>query len=150
MGNKKISLYIHLVWATWDRELWITPYIERRVYRLIVDQLHLLGCKTIAINGMPDHVHCLLKLPTTITIAELVKKAKGVSSHFINQYLIIDDHFKWQIGYGAFTVSRWDTDRVKSYIKDQKQHHNYGTLIKELEAIEISNKNASLERDAQR
>lgn len=149
MGNKKISLYIHLVWATWDRELWITSYIERMVFRLIVNQLHQLGCRTIAINGMPDHIHCLIKLPTTVTIAELVKKAKGVPSSFINQKLVIDDHFKWQVGYGAFTVSRWDTDRVKRYIQDQKQHHNYGTLIKELEAIQISNKNASLKRDAQ-
>ncbi len=138
MGVKKFALYLHLVWATWDREYWITPNIERRVYRNIVDQVHQLGCKTLAINGMPDHVHLFLKFSTTVTIAELVKKGKGVSSRFINQNCLMDDHFKWQIGYGTFTVSRWDTEKVIMYVRKQKLHHNFGDLDMRLE--EISNK----------
>jgi putative transposase len=138
MPKKRIAAYLHLVWATWDRKLWITSDIERQVFRIIVSQVSQLGCKTIVINGMPDHIHILLKFPTTITIAELVKKSKGVSSRYINQSLIPDDHFKWQIGYGAFTVSRWDTDRLKKYINRQKQHHNEGNLIRDLEEIKES------------
>ena len=138
MGVKKFALYLHLVWATWDREYWITPNIERRVYRNIVDQVHQLGCKTLVINGMPDHIHLFLKFSTTVTIADLVKKAKGVSSRFINHYDLIEDHFKWQIGYGAFTVSRWDTEKVLMYVHNQKIHHKNDNLNERLE--EISNK----------
>ena len=133
MINKKYSLYLHLVWATWDREDWITPTIERCVYRNIADQVHQLGCKILAINGMPDHVHLVIKLSTTITIAEIAKKAKGVSSRFINQKVQMEDHFKWQIGYGAFTISRWDTDKVIHYVRNQKSHHECGDLIRGLE-----------------
>ena len=120
MSDKKSSLYLHLVWATWDREMWITKDIERRIYRIIVDQVHKFGCQTLAINGMPDHIHLFIKYPTTISIAKIMKQAKGVSSRFINEKILVRDHFKWKIGYGAFTVSRWDTDKIIAYIRNQK------------------------------
>ena len=135
MSNKNFSIYHHLVWATWDRELWIKPDIERRIYRNIAAQLQQYGCKILAINGMPDHIHLLIKAPTTVTISKLVKQAKGVSSNFINKNKIIDDHFKWQIGYGVFTVSRWDTEKIIMYIRNQKEHHKNLNLIVGLEEI---------------
>jgi putative transposase len=133
MGNKKFSLYIHLVWATWNREMWISQSIERRIYRNIVDQVHHLGCQTLAINGMPDHIHLLIKYSTTVTLAKLMKQAKGVSSRFINDKSLVEDHFKWKIGYGAFTVSRWDICKIISYVNNQKQHHQIDSLISDLE-----------------
>ena len=87
MSMKCISVYLHLVWATWDRMMWIEPAIERRIYRMIVSATRNLGCITLAINGMPDHVHLLIKFPTTSTIAEIVKRAK-------RQILEIDQSFQ--------------------------------------------------------
>ena len=115
--------------------MWITPDIERKVHRNIVNQIHHHGCTVLALNGMPDHIHILIKYPTTITVAKIVKQAKGVSSNFINSENLLDDHFKWQIGYGAFSISRWDTDKIISYIRNQKRHHNYLDLINEFEKI---------------
>ena len=135
MSKKCISVYLHLVWATWDRMMWIEPAIERRIYRMIVSATRNLGCTTLAINGMPDHVHLLIKLTTTSSIAEIVKRAKGTSSRLINQYDLIDDHFQWGTGYGVFSVSRWDTDKIVSYICRQKKHHKRGYLIEDLESI---------------
>jgi REP element-mobilizing transposase RayT len=36
------------------------------------------------INGVEDHVHCLLALKPTITISELMKTVKAKSSKYIN------------------------------------------------------------------
>ncbi|MCK4801458.1 MAG: IS200/IS605 family transposase [Anaerolineales bacterium] len=135
MGNKKLALYLHLVWATWDRTPWIIPQIERQIYRSIIRQVYGLGCKALAINGMPDHVHLAVKFHSTICVAELVKKSKGVSSRFINQSLNLNDQFKWQIGYGAFSISRWDLHKVINYVKSQKEHHSDNDLDLDLEAI---------------
>ncbi len=135
MSNKKSSLYLHLVWATWDREMWITKEIERRIYRIFVDQVHKFGCQTLAIIGVPDHVHIFIKYPT-ISIAKIMKQAKGVSSRFINNKHLVEDHFKWKIGYGAFSVSRWDTDKIIAYIRNQKIHHKYGDIINRLEDVQ--------------
>ena len=138
MSMKCISVYLHLVWATWDRMMWIEPAIERRIYRMIVSATRNLGCITLAINGMPDHVHLLIKFPTTSTIAEIVKGAKGTSSRSINRFNLTDDYFQWGKGYGAFSVSQWDTDKIVNYIRRQKEHHQGGYLIEDLESLPYS------------
>jgi REP element-mobilizing transposase RayT len=46
------------------------------------------------INGMPEHVHLVLSIPSMLAIAELVKRVKGVSSHFVNE--TFKPEFKWQ------------------------------------------------------
>ncbi|MGC1378062.1 MAG: IS200/IS605 family transposase [Anaerolineales bacterium] len=144
MRRNKLALYLHLVWATWDRQPLLTPEIERRVYRNIESEARGMGCTVLAINGMPDHTHLGLVIPTTITIANLVKQVKGVSSHFVNETLKPDFEFKWQGSYGAFTVSRWDVDKIVNYIKRQKEHHQLNELFPEWEeAFEEVNDSAS-------
>jgi REP element-mobilizing transposase RayT len=94
-----------------------------------------VGCKVLALNGVADHVHLVVTFPTTITIANLVKQVKGVSAHFVNHELAPATSFKWQGYYGAFTISRWDADRVVHYVKRQKEHHGALDLVEEWEAM---------------
>jgi putative transposase len=133
MRRNKLCLYVHLVWATWDRMPLLNRTIERDVYRNVENEAVKMGCTVIAINGMPDHVHLLVKLPTTMTVADLVKQVKGVSSHFANETLLLGSGFKWQGSYGAFTVSRWDLDKITGYVKRQKEHHEAENLLPEWE-----------------
>ena len=123
MRRNELALYIHLVWATWDRLPLVTHDIERLVHRCIESQARDQGCVVLALNGTSDHIHLVVSLPTTLAIADLVKQAKGVSSHLVNDELAADTHFKWQGSDGAFTVSRWDLDRIVQYVKCQKEHH---------------------------
>jgi REP element-mobilizing transposase RayT len=131
--RNKLRLYLHLVWATWDRLPLITPEVERRLYRSIESEAQNKGCKVLALNGVADHVHLVVSFPPTITIADLVKQVKGVSSHFVNEVLTPRTQFKWQGSYGAFTVSRWDVDKVVQYVKRQKEHHKANDLRLEWE-----------------
>ena len=135
MSRKHISVYLHLIWSTWDREDRILPSIERRVHRMIVSSIKNLGCTTLAINGRPDHIQLMIKFTTNITIAEVVKRAKGTSSRLINKNSMINGHFQWRPGYGAFSVSRWDTDKVLNYIRNHKEHHQQRNLIAGLETL---------------
>ena len=141
MRRNKLALYLHLVWATWDRLPLITPDVERRLHSNIESEAQKQGCNVLALNGTEDHVHLLVSFHTTITIADLVKQVKGVSSHFVNETLKPSAQFKWQGSYGAFTVSRWDVGKIIEYIKRQKEHHKTGEFIQEfedtLEEIEI-------------
>jgi REP element-mobilizing transposase RayT len=123
MRRNKLRLYLHLVWATWDRLPLITPEIERPLYRCIQKEARDIGCKVLALNGIEDHVHLVVSFPATITIADLLKQVKGVSSRFVNDQLSPETQFKWQGSYGAFTVSRWDLTKVTQYVKRQKEHH---------------------------
>ncbi len=134
MKHNSLALYLHLVWSTWDRQPFITPDIERALHRNIESEARSNGCTRLAINGIEDHVHTLLQFPTTITLADLVKQLKGVSSNFVNSTLKPPFHFKWQGSYGAYTVCEHDTQRVIDYIKRQKEHHAAGRLWPALEA----------------
>ncbi|MCZ7571780.1 MAG: IS200/IS605 family transposase [Ardenticatenaceae bacterium] len=134
MPQNKLGLYVHLVWATWDRQPMIEPTWERRLFRSIADAAAKLRCGVIALNGMPKHVHLLVSFPTTVRIADIAKQVKGESSHFVNEVIQPAASFKWQGSYEAYTVSRWDLDRVIAYIRNQKAHHTGGTLDEHLEA----------------
>lgn len=109
------------------------PEIEGRLHRNIESEARKMGCTVLALNGMPDHVHLVVSFPTTITIADLVKQLKGVSSHFVNETLKPESQFKWQGSYGTFTVSRRELEKVIGYVKHQKDHHAANELIPEWE-----------------
>lgn len=133
MRRNKLALYLHIVWGTWDRLPLITPDIERRLHRNIESEAQKMKCTVLALNGTLDHVHLVASFPTTITIADLVKQVKGVSSHFVNETLQPETQFKWQGGYAALTVSRWDLSKIIGYVKRQKEHHAADDLWLELE-----------------
>jgi putative transposase len=121
------QLFLHLVWATWDRHPFLTSDIRQRVYGCLQQECAALGCDVIAIGGMDDHVHLLVQVPATIAPAELVRRVKGASSHLINHEIRPGERFKWQGGYGAFSVSKRNVPLVRDYVLNQEQHHRDGT-----------------------
>jgi putative transposase len=58
---------------------------------------------------------------------------KKSSSKWFKEQEGVDYEFKWQIGYGAFSVSSSKVDVVKNYIKKQKVHHSTRTYKDEIE-----------------
>lgn len=83
-----------------------------------------------AINGMPDHVHMLVSLPPTISISEALGFIKVNSSGWVHQKWP-DSPFAWQLGYGAFSVSKSQVPAVTKYIRNQEQHHRKFTYKQE-------------------
>lgn len=134
MRQNNLTVYLHLVWATWNRMPLITEAIERDLYRYIESTCQKHGCAVLALGGMPDHIHLLVAYPSTITIADLMEYIKGGSSRFVSEKLISGDFFKWQGHYAAFSVSPHDKNRVIRYILNQKQHHAEGTVWSHAEA----------------
>ena len=79
--------------------------------------------KAIQIGGMPDHVHILLSLPSTITIAKAMQLIKGGSSKWVHDTFPAQSFFRWQVKYGAFGVSVSLLEKTIEYIKNQEEHH---------------------------
>jgi len=126
--HNKLRVFVHFVWATWDRQELITEEVERPLHRCIEAICEKCGCPVLAINGMCDHVHVLVKLTNTITMADLMEKVKGGSSRFVTDDLKPNSGFKWRGSYGAFSVSPHEKQKVVSYIENQKRHHKEGTV----------------------
>jgi len=78
-----------------------------------------------------DHTHALIDLPTNQTIEQVVQLLKGSSSHWINENRLLRGRFAWGRGYGAFSVSHSDVDRVCKYITNQGVHHRRRTFEEE-------------------
>jgi len=92
----------------------------------------------LAIGGISDHVHVLVRFPTTLTVATFAKEVKGNSSHFMTHVAMPERFFKWQGAYGAFTVNKREVDIVASYILRQKIHHVENSLTEDWERSEIT------------
>ena len=57
--------------------------------------------KALAIGGASDHVHVLLSLPSTLSIAKAMQLLKGNSSKWLRETFQKMHSFAWQEGYGA-------------------------------------------------
>jgi len=130
------QIYLHIVWSTKYRKPIINSSIELEIYDLIKSELNENECPCLIVNGMPDHVHCLIKMNMQKSVAELMKNVKGSTSHYINQNEITPERFSWQKGYGAFSVSPTKVDQTFAYIMNQKKHHQRQSLTDELNEIE--------------
>jgi putative transposase len=75
----------------------------------------------VAIGGIEDHVHALVDLGPTLTIAKAVQVLKANSSRWINEHARA--RFEWQDGYFACSVSRSHVSAVATYIANQKDRH---------------------------
>ena len=127
------QLYLHLVWATWDRHPFLVPEIRERVYECIQAECVNLRVDVIAIGGIEDHVHLLIRVPATIAPADLVKRVKGASSHMVNHDIHAPFYFKWQGAYGAFSVSKRHVPLIRDYVLRQAEHHRDLSLYPLLE-----------------
>ncbi len=83
-------------------------------------------------GGVEDHIHIFTSIHPSVAVAYLVKDIKLASSDYIKNQKLFPDFNYWQVGYGNFTYSFKDKDRVIEYIKNQERHHNHKTYKEEL------------------
>jgi REP element-mobilizing transposase RayT len=93
--------------------------------------LHDHECAVIQIGGFEDHLHLLIGLPRTKSIAQIVDVLKSTSSKWIKGKDAAFNQFHWQSGYGAFSVSESNVDAVVKYILNQHEHHRKTTFQEE-------------------
>ena len=135
MREPYTQLYLHLVRATWDRLPLISEDIKPRIYAAIAEKFREFKCVPLAIGGISDHVHLLVRLYTTVAVANLVKEVKGSSSPLVTHEITPNEFFKWQGAYGAFTIRKSEVSRVMAYIQNQEQHHAENKVQPEFEQV---------------
>jgi len=85
----------------------------------------------LAINGMPDHIHFLIGMKPSCCLSDFVREVKKSSNEFIKERKFSKFKFNWQEGYGAFSYSHSQIDRVIKYIMNQEKHHKKQTFREE-------------------
>ena len=117
------QLYIQIVLSPKYREALLISGIQEEIFSYMSGTITNKGNKSIIINGMPDHIHILVGLDPRVAVNELVTHIKRSSSLFINEKKLTKKKFAWQEGFGAFSYSRSQLEKVYNYILNQKVHH---------------------------
>src|SRR5687768_5702350 len=126
MPQSFASLHCHLVFSTKHRQSLITADAQPRVFEYIGGILRNESCPLIAAGGMPDHVHLLVSLSRTLTVADVVRLIKTNSSGWMHEEMRVPD-FQWQAGYGVFAVTYSNLSAVTDYLSSQAEHHRVRT-----------------------
>jgi REP element-mobilizing transposase RayT len=122
MSQTHLALHLHLVFHTKENVASIGPDWRERLHAFLGGCLKTIGAIPIAIGGTADHVHLLIGLRATHCLADVVKEIKVASSKWAHDD--VGKHlFAWQGGYGAFTVSSSQLERVRQYVLNQEEHH---------------------------
>jgi REP element-mobilizing transposase RayT len=127
------EIYLHFVWATAQRRPLLVPGVIDSVHDSVRRSCAALGCEPLAVGGMADHVHLLVRMRTAIAPSVLAQKVKGASSYHANPGHGGRAKLRWQGGYGVFSVSRRGIKILTRYIDNQERHHARGTIIPLLE-----------------
>ncbi len=130
-----VSSYYHCVFSTKDRQRLITHELSQRLWPFLGGIARQNEMKAVEIGGTPDHVHILLSLPSTFSISKALQLIKGGSSKWINDTFPEQGLFRWQIKYGAFSVSESQVDKIVHYIQNQEAHHRKMTFQEEFLAL---------------
>jgi REP element-mobilizing transposase RayT len=128
MPQSLVSLHIHLVFSTKNRESLITSELAPRLYGYLGGIARGADSPLIAIGGVADHVHILVSLGRQTCIADLVRDLKANSSGWVHDTFPDCSEFAWQAGYGAFAVSKSNVEAVKAYLVKQEEHHRKQTF----------------------
>ena len=140
MANSYHQIYLQTVFAVKYRNAVLDKPWRPKLQGVIGNLINETGCKTIIVNGVEDHMHCLLGLRPAVSVSELMKTVKAKSSKYINDHSLTTNRFEWQEGYGVFSYRQRDVDQIYKYIQNQEAHHakqsfkdEYLDLLKEFE-----------------
>ena len=131
MANTFTSLHYHIIFSTKNREPWIFPDIEQRIWRFMGGIARKHRMTALQIGGIEDHIHALVTAPTTAAPFQIAQVLKGESSKWIHDEFRRLKQFSWQDGYAAFTVSKSSIPDVVAYIQNQREHHRKKTFQEE-------------------
>jgi REP-associated tyrosine transposase len=135
MPHSYTRLYYHVVFSTKNRERRLDRELRERLFPFLGGGIRDEGGTALIINGVEDHVHILARLRADRALADVLRNIKSISSGWIHHKFPSLAAFAWQTGYGAFTVSMSQIERVRLYIANQEEHHRVQTYQDEFIAL---------------
>jgi putative transposase len=117
-------LLYHAIWATKLRQPMINDAMATMIREAIEETSRELDVTVYAIGIMPDHVHAFAQIPPALTVAKVIGRWKGASSHAVNSNFPSSERMlAWQSGYGVLSVSQSGFEKVLAYVQNQRARH---------------------------
>jgi REP element-mobilizing transposase RayT len=126
---------MHCVWATKECRPLIKPDLRQRLWPYLGGIARENKMKALVVGGLEDHVHVLLSVPSTLSVAKSVQLLKGNSSKWIHDTFKEHSDFEWQQGYGAFRIEISGVEDTTKYTQGQAEHHEKMAFKEELKVF---------------
>jgi REP element-mobilizing transposase RayT len=123
MAQSLAKNLIHLIYSTKNRTPSLAKDIRAKLFAFKAGVLKQLQSPALVIGGTADHVHIVFSLSKNQALADVVEEIKKASSKWMKTQGPAFRSFYWQAGYGAFSVSQSNLEKVKRYIRRQEEHH---------------------------
>ena len=135
MAHSFTSSLYHCVFSTKGRQCSISGDLQARLWPFMGGIARENRMKAIAIGGVEDHVHLLLSIPSTLSIAMALQVIKGGASKWVHETFPQHQGFAWQEGYGAFSLGISQVEGTITYIESQAEHHRRSSFQEEFLAF---------------
>ena len=116
-------LHFHLIFSTKGRKFIISESLRDSLNGYLAGFLQNLGCPSVFIKSVQDHIHVLFELGRTQSVSRAVEEVRKSSSKWIKTQETEFVRFARQAGYGAFAVSESKLPAVRRYVAEQRGHH---------------------------
>ncbi len=126
------KILLHFVFSTKNRTNLIPSNQLAQLHAYIAGSLRNHESQAFRVGGTENHIHIACTLPRTITTAKLMEEIKRSSSKWMKQF---EPDFSWQDGYGVFSVSHSQLEKLIGYIDRQAEHHKQFSFIDELKLM---------------
>ena len=130
MSSYRQHLY-HLVFRTKNSLHTIKQDNVNELYSYITGFVKNKNSHLYRINGVENHLHILTDMHPSIAPMDFMRDVKVSTSLWIKSNGLFPAFKGWAEGYGSFTCSYKDLDRLVEYIKNQKEHHKKITFEEE-------------------
>ncbi|WEK35275.1 MAG: IS200/IS605 family transposase [Candidatus Pseudobacter hemicellulosilyticus] len=132
----KVYLFVHIIWTVKDRQPLLSKPIRMVLFTHLQKHSEAKGIKILSVNGVEDHVHCLVQLHPTQNLSQLVKTLKADAEQWVNDTRLLSTMLEWENGFAAYSVSPSSYKQVADFIQKQEEHHKTKTLESELEVFD--------------
>jgi len=128
MAGTYSQIYIQTVFAVKNRENLLQKPWREEVFKYMSGIISNKNQKSIIINGVSNHVHLFIGLKPSMCLSDLIRDLKNNTTNFINKNKFVIGKFSWQEGYGSFSYSNSQIEKVYNYILNQEEHHRITTF----------------------
>jgi putative transposase len=131
------QIIYQIIFGTKNKDETLAKDNRSKLFEYMVGILLNNKCHVYCINGVEDHIHIICQLHPSVGLAWLVKDIKLATSAFIKEKNLFTKFIGWQVGYGAFTYSIKEKEKLIAYVNNQEEHHKRITFREEY--IELLN-----------
>ncbi len=123
MAQSLAQILVHVVFSTKERRPYLKPPVRPEMHAYAATVLKAMDSPATVLNSVDDHLHILCRLSKNHPVCDVVQEVKTSTSKWLKTKGGVLTKFRWQNGYGAFSVSPSQAALVRRYIENQESHH---------------------------